>query len=139
MNETVVRRLASAVDAYQRCIKTENSEWTGRHEEMIRELLDHLPSGSGWDCGTKIDLDRSTGEKLVLYGSFHHMNEGGMYDGWTEHEIWVRPSLRFGIDLRITGQNRNDVKEYLHETFHWALLEVLLESGEDKAVADAGG
>jgi hypothetical protein len=43
------------------------------------------------------------------------MNEGGMYDAWTEHTIRVRPSLSSGFTLTISGRDRNEIKEYLHE------------------------
>lgn len=80
-----------------------------------------LPSGSGIDCGTKIDLDASNRNKLVLLAAYHHMNESGMYDGWTEHRIIVVPDLASGFTLNITGRNRNGIKEYLYDTY-WPVL-----------------
>lgn len=83
----------------------------------IKVLVErYLPSGSGWNTGTKLD-DKSTGERLVFYGSFDHMNDIGYYDGWTEHSIIVTPSLQWGFELRITGRDRNGIKEYLHDLF----------------------
>lgn len=107
-------------DGYVAKAEMVNPEWFDKHTERIRELSKLLPSGSGIDCGTKVDLDASHGEKIVLYASFHHMNDNGMYDGWTEHTITVTPSFR-GINLRISGRNRNDIKEYLYETYEYAL------------------
>jgi len=133
MKETVVSRLARAVDAHLRSVAHGNTEWTLKHEEEIERLMDLLPSGSGWDNGTKIDLDRSTGERIILYGGYHHMNESGMYDGWTEHEIWVRASLVSGIDLKITGRDRHEIKDYLYEMFQYALTR---DAPERKVVAD---
>ena len=89
--------------------------------------MDDLPSGSGWDCGTKLDYEKSNPDKLVFYGSYHHMNENGMYDGWTEHTIIVTPSLAFGFDVKITGRDRNDIKDYLGEMFQHALSEPVKE------------
>jgi hypothetical protein len=83
---------------------------------------DFLPRGSGIDCGCKIDLQKSNGAKIVLETSFHHMNEVGYYDGWTEHKIVITPDFEFGFDLSVTGRNRNDVKGYLVDTFHCALM-----------------
>lgn len=97
----------------------EGTEWVEKKEERLKALLDELPSGSGWDNGTK--LGTSTGERIVLFGSFHHMDENGFYCGWTDHEVHVTPSLRFGFDLRITGRDRNEIKDYLHDLFHEAL------------------
>ena len=43
--------------------------------------------------------------------------ETGMYDGWTEHTVTVRPSLQFGFRLSISGRNRNGIKDYIAEVF----------------------
>jgi hypothetical protein len=48
------------------------------------------------------------------------MDDGGGYDGWTEHTITVTPSFR-GFDLTISGRDRNDIKDYLHQTFDHVL------------------
>jgi hypothetical protein len=45
------------------------------------------------------------------------MNEGGYYDGWTEHQVIITPSLQHGFDVRVTGQDRNEIKDYLAELF----------------------
>ena len=116
--EPVYRVLASLVDALSRC----TPEWDAEHRVTIENFIDNfLPSGAGWDCGTKIDLGSSTGEKIVFYGEYHHMDDDGYYDGWTDHRIAVRPSLVFGISLAISGRNRNEIKDYLHEQFDCAL------------------
>lgn len=113
------RGLAQIVDAYYR---SEVSEWRMRHRNTIDKLVrEIMPSGSGIDNGTQIDLAESTGERLVFTTAFHHMNDVGMYDGWTEHKVIVKPSLMYGFDVRITGRNRNDVKAYLHGVFDDAL------------------
>lgn len=71
--------------------------------------------------GTQMDLEQSSEEKLVFTTAFHHMNESGMYCGWTEHTVICTPSLAFQFRLKITGKDRNDVKDYLHSTFQEAL------------------
>ena len=112
--QPVYRQIASALQARLNCERTNNTEWFDRHTERIECLVhDYMPSGSGFDAGIAFDWDESTPERLVFNLGFHHMNENGMYDGWTEHSVIVKPSLQFGIDTRITGPNRNDVKEYL--------------------------
>lgn len=109
--------IAMKIGARLNCIKSGNDEWKERHEEDIRKLTDELPHGSGIDGENEIDLDRSTSEKIVLHTSYHHMDENGMYDGWTEHTLTVTGSLQFGFGMKISGPNRNDIKDYLHETF----------------------
>lgn len=115
------RKLATAVDALERCQKTGNdwaAVWENRIASAVRE---HMPSGSGFDNGTTLDVDASSGEKLVFQTAFHHMDEGGSYDGWTEHRVTVRPSLIHGFTLSISGRNRHDIKEYIADTFGAAL------------------
>ena len=115
--------LASTVDAMHTCeSKPEQyGEWANKHAETISALVrDHMPSGSGFDTGTSLDCIESHAEKLVFTTSFHHMNDGGYYDGWTEHTITVTPSFS-GFNLRISGRNRNDIKNYIHDAFSCAL------------------
>ena len=120
------RELASLVQARLNCIDSGNPDWHSKHEHAIRTLVaDHLPTGSGIDSGTTIDLDTSTGEKLVFDFSYHHMHDSGMYDGWTEHRAIVTPSLLSGFDIRITGRDRNQIKDYLHDVFCNALTEMV--------------
>jgi len=114
--------IASRLYAAANCEKTANHEWHRRHIQQIRDWVkEHLPSGSGYDNGTQIDFQASTPEKLVFTTSYHHMNDVGMYDGWTEHVITVRPSLQHGIVLTVSGSNRNDIKDYIATTFAEAL------------------
>lgn len=122
--EPIYKVLASLVVAYHRCAKTPetHAEWRDTHEERIQQIVaDFLPSGSGWDHGSKIDLDASTDERLVFYGSYHHIDESGFYDGWTDHRITAKASLWADILIGISGRNRNDIKEYLSECFDCAL------------------
>ena len=102
----------------ERCESSGNKEWAERANDCIHSLKNLLPSGSGIDCGTKIV--ECTAKKLVLQADFHHMDEHGFYDGWSEHQVIVTPSFD-GIDMRITGRDRNHIKEHLGEMFHWAL------------------
>jgi hypothetical protein len=127
MERILYKTLASSIQARATCKRTGNTEWFEKHSRTISQLVkNYMPRGSGWDSGTEIDLDRSHADKLVFYGSFHHMNENGMYDGWTEHTVTVTPSLVFDLNIRITGRNRNDIKEHLHEMFHFALSTKML-------------
>jgi len=117
----VFQKLASLVDARLRCEQNGNKEWRFRHTCAIEILAkEYLPRGSGFDSDTTVDLDASTGEKLVLRTSFHHHGEHG-YEGWTEHTVTVRPSFVFTLDMKISGRNRNEIKDYMHDVFHDAL------------------
>ena len=123
-NKPLYKVLAGLVRAYANCLERsrEMDEWRRRHSDRINALVrGKMPSGSGCDNGTKIDLCASKPERLVFSVDFHHMDAHGFYAGWTSHEVIVTPSLQFGISLRITGRNRNEIKDYLHEIFDLSL------------------
>lgn len=112
---------ASALDAHLCCVKHDNNEWASKHLDTIRRLDDCMPHGSGLDNKTGLIIEESTPEKLVFGADYHHMNDGGMYDGWTEHRVIVTASLQFEISIKVTGRNRNDIKDYIAESFQYAL------------------
>lgn len=121
--DKLFRVLAQLLNARARCANDgDKTEWFQKHSERIEALVKkHFPSGAGFDNGTKINIDNSSDETLVFHTSFHHMDENGMYDGWTEHVVQVEPSLAFEFTLKISGKNKNDIKEYIHEVFHESL------------------
>lgn len=117
--KTVIQALHSALVARDNCIKTNNQEWKDRWTEYARRIeKDLLPSGSGIDCGTTIE--KHSDNYVVLSTQFHHMDDNGSYDGWTQHLVIVRPSFD-GLRVSIGGRNRNDIKNYLHEVYTSAL------------------
>ncbi len=122
MTRKLYQHLASAIQAQLNCRTHGNPEWAARHEDAIVYMAKEcLPSGGGIDNGVHVDLDRSTGDKIVLAFGYHHMDDGGCYDGWTEHMCIVTGDLQSEIALEITGRNRNDIKDYLYEVFSDAL------------------
>jgi hypothetical protein len=111
---------------YKRTSNRSTREDISRDEELAEELAEelvknHMPSGGGIDNGTKLDWDASTPDKLVFVFGFHHMNQNGYYTTWTHHKAILRASLRWGFDLHITGRNKNEIKDYLYDTFYHAL------------------
>lgn len=124
MQRKVYQAIANKLMAIANCQATGNVEWIERHSEALDELVSHyLPSGSGFDDGTKLDRAKSSASKLVFHTSFHHMNGDGFYDGWTAHTVTVKPSLVFGIELTVSGRDRNEIKDYIAESFHAALTD----------------
>lgn len=126
MERYLYSELASLIQARLTCMDKGNTEWKLNHEARIEELVkEHMPSGSGFDNGTTIDFDHSHADKLVFNTSFHHMNENGYYDGWTEHAVTVTPSLVSRFHIRVSGRNRSAIKDYIHEAFACSLHELL--------------
>lgn len=110
--------IASAMLARANCERSGNSEWHAKHTERIRALVrEHAVSGSGFDSGTSFSFDASHPDRLVFVVEFHHMSEQGYYDGWTSHFVIVTPSLVHGFNLRVTGRDRNGIKDYIADCF----------------------
>lgn len=123
MATKAIEVISMAFDAYQNCVKNNNQEWQQRHCETIKQICSKvMPHGSGLD-GTEIelDMDASKPNKFVFVNlDFHHMDENGMYDGWSNHTAIVTPTFA-GFNVKITGTNRNDTKDYLAEMIDAAL------------------
>lgn len=118
----IYETISSLLIAVRNCEKAGNAEWLGKHRAKIQTILDgHMPSGSGIDTGTIFQWEKSTPEKLVFTCSYHHMDESGGYDGWTDHTVTVRASLWNKLQISISGKDRNQIKEYLHECYSHAL------------------
>lgn len=116
----VYERIARLIDGYRRILgETEMKQ--SIEKEIHAFVKEHMPSGSGWDEGTKIDLVESSDRRLVFRGSFHHMNADGFYVGWTEHTIDVQASMATGFKIRVTGRRKNGITDYLYELFDHAL------------------
>lgn len=103
--------------------KTVNNAFMAECENRLDKLEKMLPSGSGIDCGCKIDVSASGKNKVVITFDFHHMNENGYYDGWTSHKLIVSPSFGFDFEMNISGRDKNDTKEYLYDLFDSVLRE----------------
>jgi hypothetical protein len=122
MSRPLYRTLAGLVQARLNCIEQNNTEWRDKHEDSIFALVkEHMPSGSGFDSGTTLNLDKSTPEKLIFNTAYHHTNEHGYYCGWSHHTVTVTPSLALGFSLKISGRNVRDIKSYIDECFSYAL------------------
>lgn len=120
--------LVNAIAEALNC-NTQNKDSSG--SLRLLELEDFLPSGSGIDSGTKIDLEKSQPDKIILTFDFHHMNEDGFYDGWsTGWKVTVRPTFNTfsGIDIDIKSgifmntQHRRKYKDdyildYFYDTY----------------------
>jgi len=125
----VYQAIARAIDARNNCTtrpmiggdatrKKRVATWTTILETLEKEL----PRGSGFDSGSKISILRSKENKLVLHTSFHHMNSNGVYKEWSEHDVVVTPDFVQGFNLRVTGRDRNSIKEYIESVFYNSLI-----------------
>jgi hypothetical protein len=121
--KTVISEIAKNCQWY----KTVNDKFIDQCIDNLDKLRDLLPSGSGFDSGCEINIKESGEKKVVLNFSFHHMNENGYYIGWTEHKVILLPTFS-GYDMKITGKDINQTKEYFYDTLGYA-LDVELPNG----------
>lgn len=122
--------IACKLIAIENCIRSANWEWKERHEDTLNALIQSGPSGGGIDAGIELLVSECKPDRLVFSCDFHHMDEFGGYDGWTDHKAIVTPSLFNGIDVRITGRNRNDIKSYLEDVLSQWLTEEYTQPSE---------
>jgi len=115
-----VAQVAREMDDWARRLPDEDHPWFDVPRGILKWIADDLlPSGSGVDCGTKwldpLDntLPKRYGTSPVFFFEYHHMNDGGYYDGWTDHYVQVKPDC----SLEISGRDRNGIKEYFHDLF----------------------
>lgn len=131
--KTVISEIARLMESTSNAIARNNMEAANNMQDKADTLCkEYMPSGSGFDSSTTIDREASrpgkTGIECVCFTTaFHHMDGHGGYDGWTEHSVYVTASLAFGINIRVTGKDRNDIKDYIAECFHDALLSEVKE------------
>lgn len=140
----VYKKLASEIERAIRCrneaenpnefnreLRAENARDAMAQANWIASNL--LPSGSGVDSGTSIDWDKTKPNRIVLNTDYHHMDEYGHYSGWSDHQIIVTPDLASEIAIRVTGRDRNNIKEYLAEMYQSDLTESmsLVQSADD--------
>lgn len=134
MKRTLLTEMVAIYQAQENCRKFGDEEWYAKHTEHLQTLANNLPSGSGFDSGTEILLLSST--KAVFETSFHHMDEAGGYDGWTNHIVTVRPTFT-GLDIAVSGRNRNGIKEYIAEEFLYRLEQEVTEDGRLVSLVEA--
>ena len=82
-SNSIYQVIARALQAQFNCEKSKNpyqSNWETLIEEIVKQCF---PRGSGVDSGTKFNWEKSTPNRLVFDTAFHHMDEGGYYDGCT--------------------------------------------------------
>ena len=118
----LIQQFAICFAALMNCDESGNTEWRDIWAERIRVLArEHLPSGSGFDSGSSFSLDESRPDRLCFETSFHHMNDSGFYDGWTEHRVIATPSFVSAFELKVTGRDKRQIKDYIAESFYAAL------------------
>lgn len=117
--KTWLQSYAVAHQAAINCESSGNAAWLEKHKATLKKLEDLLPYGSGFDEGTRVIDVRTSGNQMIGFQvAYHHMNDTGHYTGWTNHKVYVRPRLDGGMDIHVSGLNKNDIKEYIGQCFY---------------------
>lgn len=135
MKYQVIERIATILKAYHTCDELKAKEWKNNHRDTLEDIAkNYLPSGSGFDSGSHIDIDDSNGiDCIILETSYHHMSEYGFYCGWSEHRITIRPTFNgpdWEIESDYSGVDDEDFyqdgfEEYLDDTlYHYLTQEI---------------
>ena len=127
MYRSTVELIATAANAQRNCATGYLDYWRQVIEWVEKQLL---PTGSGFDCGTRIEEDSCDLKKVVLSTSFHHMNDHGLYNGWSGHKVIVTPTFN-DFDLKVTGRNLNNIKEDIGEIFANCLSDPAMKQTDD--------
>ena len=127
MDRYLYQYMANLIVARKNCIDSNNQEWFDNHTDKLESLLDNLPHGSGLDYTWKYDYNKSNRNRIVLYMSFHAMDDNGYYDGIIDFTVTVKPDLLSIIDLSIIGNfgKYQDVKSYLYDILYESFTQTM--------------
>lgn len=98
------------------------SQKDARMERIRFDMLEKLlPIGNGIEKECEISL-KSTKKRIVIDTAYRHPNDSYETSRLTNHQIIITPSFEEEINIRVTGKNVDNIKEYLHEVFREALM-----------------
>jgi hypothetical protein len=103
---------------YQKIARVASQKNTPKKAKELSLLQELLPIGNGIETGCVILL-KSTKKRIVIETIYWHPNDS---DEWTNHQVIITPSFEGEINIRITGKNEGDIKEYLWDIFREALM-----------------
>ena len=105
-----------------RVVTQKNTPQKGKDLALLQELL---PNGNVIGLQKQnlstvkcVILLKSTKKRIVIDTAYWHP----IIRLWTDHQVVITPSFEGEINVRITGKNENNVKEYLHDIFREALM-----------------
>lgn len=106
---------------YQKIARVVSLENTALKAKELASLNELLPKGNGIEAGCAILL-KSTRNKIVIDTAYNHPNGSYVATRWTNHQVVVTPAFEGEINIRITGKNENDIKDFLFDVFREALM-----------------
>lgn len=117
---------------YQKIARVVSQKNTPKKAKELALLEKLLPIGNGVETGCVILL-KSTEKRIEVDTAYWHPNYSYETSRWTEHQVVITPSFEGEINIRITGKNENNVKDYLYDIFHEALMKeyAVFRNGSD--------
>lgn len=107
---TAIKRPHHPLEAW-----TGDNPWVDRWEHVLKQCLQHMPHGGGFDVAVQYDQERTNRGRIVFLGSYHVMKEG-MYTRWLDYAVTVRPDFLHGLAITVAG-GTNEFKDYVADCF----------------------
>ena len=109
---------------YQKIARVASQKNKSLKEKELALLQELLPYGNGIETGCVISL-KSTHKRIVIDIAYGHPN---YTDDITTYQVVITPSFEEGINVRITGKNKDKLiewlqKQYLQAIFREALMQ----------------
>ena len=139
--------IAMTLEHHARALSSGNAaqaEWTLERLTQISRF--YLPSGSGIDAGVEILIDDTAfPDRIAMRVPYHHMGESGMYAGWLDYLVIVRPSLSQDFELEVSddswteellaaaeeeGLDPDGIMDYLADVFNEVLAQMVPRYGD---------
>lgn len=111
----------SIMKLYQKIARVASQKNAILKWQEFDKLQKLLPIGNGIEAKSVILL-KSTEKRIVIDTAYWHPNVSYETSRWTDHQIVITPSFEGEINIRVTGKNLNNIKEYLNEVFREALM-----------------
>lgn len=107
-----------------------------QHDDILDFIEQELlPSGSGFDSGTKINREKTTDTRIVLDTAVHPLTDAGYYTAWKHFSIIVSASHLFGFTVKSSKKLPWYIREWVLDTFYEVLdteVEYYVEDGTVK-------
>lgn len=144
VKQTLAQALAGVLDqkrGIERCLASEEmnaglrDHWQGILDTVgvrLEQLEQLLPSGSGFNAGTRI-VHGALRRVVLFSSSYQYMNAEGYYDGWLTFNVRVVPDWE-GILITVSKtdgdpEHWEEVSEYIGDMFHGCLTQEVTTNG----------
>lgn len=111
-----------------------NENFVDQREDNLDKLEGLLPSGSGIDCGSRIDRESYSETEFSIDADYHYMDDNGFYAGWFTFRITVTANLawNYNVECEITSNDTDEDWEYIEDLYNQYLVEVYINALNEK-------